>query len=128
MKLLLDTHAFLWLNDDVEQLSEKIKGLCSEGSHDFYLSIASAWEIQIKHQLGKLDLKVAVEQLIYKNQQENGIQLLPIELAHICHLKHLPQYHKDPFDRIIITQAIIENMNVITVDQAFSDYDVKTIW
>jgi PIN domain nuclease of toxin-antitoxin system len=128
MKLLLDTHTFLWLNNDVDQLSETVKRLCATGTHDFYLSIASAWEMQIKNQLGKLKLDVTVEEMVNKNQQENNIQLLPIDLAHISHLKRLPSHHKDPFDRIIIAQAILENMPIISVDQMFSDYDVTVYW
>lgn len=128
MKLLLDTHAFLWLNNDVDQLSATARQLCTTGTHDFYLSIASAWEMQIKNQLGKLKLDVSVEEMVNKNQQENNIRLLAIDLAHISHLKGLPPHHKDPFDRIIIAQATLENMAIISVDQIFSDYDVTVYW
>ncbi len=89
MRLLLDTPIFLWLNDDASLLSETAKSLCSAGTHDFYLSIASAWEMQIKNQLGKLALNVSVEEMVNKNRQDNNIQILPIDLAHVGFLKHL---------------------------------------
>jgi len=128
MKLLLDTHAFLWLNNDVEQLSETVETLCNAGTHEFYLSMASAWEMQIKNQLGKLTLDTSVEELVNKNRQENNIQLIPIELAHISYLKQLPQHHKDPFDRMIIAQAIMESMTIVSVDRVFINYDVNVLW
>ncbi len=128
MKLLLDTHAFLWLNADVERLSENVKGLCCSGAHEFYLSMASPWEMQIKSQLGKLSLAVPIEEMINKNKQENNIKLLPIDLSHISYLEQLPAHHKDPFDRIIIAQAIMENMSIISVDHAFTDYPVQIVW
>jgi len=73
MKLLLDTHVFLWLNDDVTRLSQTVKALCSSGEHEFYLSMASPWEMQIKSQLGKLTLTIPIEELVNKNQLENNI-------------------------------------------------------
>ena len=128
MKLLLDTHAFLWLNDDSERLSQTVKTLCTSGEHEFYLSIASPWEMQIKNQLGKLSLAMPIAELVNKNVQDNNIKLLPINLFHISHLEQLPPHHKDPFDRIIIAQAIIEGITIVSVDHAFSDYAVQVVW
>ncbi len=128
MKLLLDTHAFLWINEDSGRLSQKVKDLCSSVEHEFYLSMASPWEMQIKNQLGKLSLAMPIEELVNKNRQENNMELLAIDLAHISYLEQLPAHHKDPFDRIIIAQAIIEGLTIVTVDQVFSDYSVPIIW
>jgi len=128
MKYLLNTHAFLWLNDESERLTQTVKELCSSGEHEFYLSMASAWEMQIKHQLGKLSLAMPIAELVIKNTQENNIQLLPIDLSHINYLEQLPSHHKDPFDRIIIAQAIIEGMSIISIDHAFVDYPVNIVW
>ena len=128
MKLLLDTHAFLWINEDSERLSQTVKDLCCSGEHEFYLSMASPWEMQIKHQLGKLSLAMPVEELVNKNRLENNIQLLTIDLPHISYLKQLPTHHKDPFDRIMIAQAIIQKLTIVTVDHAFAKYPVATIW
>ncbi len=128
MKYLLDTHAFLWINAGSERLSQTVVDLCCSGEHAFYLSMASPWEMQIKSQLGKLLLAAPIDELIDKNRQQNNIQLLPIELAHISYLQQLLTHHKDPFDRIIIAQAIIEGLTVVTVDHAFADYAVPIIW
>ena len=128
MKYLFDTHAFLWLNDESERLTQTVKELCSSGEHEFYLSMASAWEMQIKHQLGKLSLAMPIAELVIKNTQENNIQLLPIDLSHNNYLEQLPSHHKDPFDRIIIAQAIIEGMSIISIDHAFVDYPVNIVW
>ncbi len=128
MKLLIDTHIFLWLNGDTSKLSQNFKVLCNSGEHDFYLSTASAWEIQIKHQLGKLSLPLSVAELVNKNTQENNIRLLPIELSHISYLEQLPPHHKDPFDRMIIAQAMLENMTIVSADQAFSAYSAPVVW
>lgn len=127
MRLLLDTHVFLWLNDDPTQLSLTLKELFSSGEHELYLSMATPWEIQIKSQLGKLSLAMPIKELVNKNRQENNIQLLPIELSHISYLEELPRHHNDPFDRIIIAQAIIEGMTIVTVDHAFADYSVQVV-
>ncbi|MDD5057266.1 MAG: type II toxin-antitoxin system VapC family toxin [Sideroxydans sp.] len=128
MKLLLDTHAFLWINDDPERLSKAVRELCSSGKHEFYLSMASAWEMQIKCQLEKLTLAMPVEELVNKNVQENNFKILAIELTHISHLAKLPPHHKDPFDRIIIAQAMLEGMAIVTADQAFAAYTVPVVW
>jgi PIN domain nuclease of toxin-antitoxin system len=128
MKLLLDTHVFLWLNDAPERLSKTVKDLCSSGVHEFYLSMASPWEMQIKSQLDKLTLAMPIEELVNKNTLENNLQLLSIELSHISYLKQLPQHHKDPFDRMIIAQAMLEGMTIVSIDQAFSAYSVPVVW
>lgn len=128
MKLLLDTHVFLWLNDDPERLSKTVRDLCSSGAHEFYLSMASPWEMQIKSQLDKLVLAMPIEELIHKNTQENNIQLLPIALSHISYLAQLPAHHRDPFDRMIIAQAMLEGMTIVSVDHAFAAYSVPVVW
>ncbi|ANE54113.1 type II toxin-antitoxin system VapC family toxin [Methylomonas sp. DH-1] len=128
MKLLLDTHIFLWLNDDPKQLASTVQTLLSSGEHELYLSIATPWEIQIKCQLGKLSLAMPIEELVDKNRTENNIQLLPVELSHISYLAQLPPHHKDPFDRILIAQAIVEDMTIITADHAFTNYSVPVLW
>jgi PIN domain nuclease of toxin-antitoxin system len=96
--------------------------------HEFYLSIASTWEMQIKAQLGKLALSVPIVQMVDRNERVNGIQILPITLGDIGELENLPAHHKDPFDRIMIAQPIRGNLSIISVDQVFSDYPVAVIW
>ena len=110
MKLLLDTHAFIWLNTQPSRLSSNVMGLLTSGLHDIYLSIASPWEMQIKSQLGKLSLDVSLSELIDTSVNRNNISLLNIEFKHIDYLANLPLHHNDPFDRIMIAQALLENM------------------
>jgi PIN domain nuclease of toxin-antitoxin system len=128
VRYLLDTHAFLWLNEGTERFPPSIQDLCLSGLHQFYLSLASPWEIQIKHQIGKLALDMSVKDLVDKNCRVNHIQLLPITLPHISHLNQLPLYHRDPFDRMIIAQAIMEDLPIISMDHAFSNYPVSVVW
>ena len=128
MKLLLDTHAFIWINEESTQLSNRVKDLYRSREHDVYLSVASAWEMQIKFQLGKLDLAMPIEALVSKNIRENDVYLLPIDLSHIAQLEKLPQHHKDPFDRMIIAQAMLDDFTIVSIDGAFADYDVSVIW
>ena len=128
MKLLHDTHAVLWLNNQPERLSPAIQTLCMAGEHDFYLSMASAWEMQIKCQLGKLALDLPIMELVSQGCDKNGILLLNIELAHIDMLGKLPDRHKDPFDRLLIAQAISEKLTMLSADQAFAGYPVEVVW
>lgn len=128
MNILLDTHIFLWLNDAPEKPSQPALDACQNVDNTLYLSLASVWEMQIKQQLGKLQLSETLQTLITTQQQQNGLQLLPIELEHIEGLCHLPSQHRDPFDRMLIAQSITEQMLIISADQAFTGYPVSLIW
>lgn len=128
MNLLLDTHVFLWLNDTPEKLSSTALAACQDENNTLFLSLASAWEIQIKQQLGKLELRESLQTLISTQQQQNGLQLLPIELAHIEALSQLPTVHRDPFDRLLIAQSIQQHMHIVSADQVFTGYPVNLIW
>jgi PIN domain nuclease of toxin-antitoxin system len=128
MNLLLDTHVFLWLNDTPEKLSPAALDACQDENNTLFLSLASAWEIQIKQQLGKLELSESLQTLISTQQQQNGLQLLPIELAHIEGLSQLPSLHRDPFDRLLIAQSIQQHMQIVSADQVFTNYPVELIW
>ena len=126
MKLLLDTHVFLWLNQQPEKLTDKILNLCGDSNNALYLSHVSPWEIQIKNQLGKLDLNVPLSVMIETQQQENGLKLLPITLPHIYALAELENHHQDPFDRLLIAQAMVESMMLLTVDSKIAKYPIAT--
>ena len=102
--------------------------MSQSGEHEFFLSMASAWEMQIKSQLGKLHLSMPVRELIETNINENHIYLLPITLQDIEQLEKLPTHHKDPFDRIIIAQAMLDDFTIVSIDGVFADYDVPVIW
>ncbi|NOQ63883.1 MAG: PIN domain-containing protein [Methyloprofundus sp.] len=127
MNLLLDTHIFLWLNEQPEKLSANILSHCEDRNNRLFLSHVSPWEIQIKHQLGKLMLDEPLQAMIETQQQDNDLQLLPIKLVHIYALAHLPQHHRDPFDRLLIAQASVEEMSLVTVDGRMIDYPIKLV-
>jgi PIN domain nuclease of toxin-antitoxin system len=128
MKLLIDTHVLLWLAGDSENLSKKVASLILDEENSLFLSFASIWEIQIKLQLGKLDITKLLPDLIQEQCQFNEIQLLEVKLQHIYGLKDLPNHHRDPFDRLLISQSKIEQMPILSIDRAFDIYEVQRIW
>jgi PIN domain nuclease of toxin-antitoxin system len=121
MKYLIDTHTFLWFNEGSAELSQKAKELILNSDNQIFISIASLWEISIKTAIGKLDIKGDYE-LILEDVVENDIAILPINFAHTVVQNKLEFYHKDPFDRIIAAQSIVENIDLITKDKIFDDY------
>ncbi len=127
MKLLLDTHIFLWLNSEPEKIPPDVYDACCDSSNQLYLSHVSPWEIQIKQQLGKLQLRAALSELIETQVRENDLNMLPIELSHIYALQQLSYHHNDPFDRLLIAQAGIESMVLVTVDRKISLYELETL-
>lgn len=102
--------------------------LCRDVSNDLFLSMASIWEMQIKIQLGKLKFILPLADVIKEQQKANNIKLLPIEFHHILGLEKLPLHHKDPFDRLLIAQAQVEDLVVISNDSWFTNYDIKLKW
>jgi PIN domain nuclease of toxin-antitoxin system len=128
MRLLLDTHAFIWMFDNPERLSPKAHALLADGNNDLILSVASVWEMQIKIQLGKLRFKAPLGELVESQRQTNGVQVLPVALEHVLALDALPAQHKDPFDRILVAQANVEGAALVSRDPAFSSYPVKLVW
>lgn len=125
MNLLLDTHTFIWWDSRPGQLSAEALALCQDVANTMFLSLVSVWEMQIKHQLGKLQFQHPLAELIAAQQQANGLQILPIRLEHIYAVGALPLHHKDPFDRLLIAQAQIENMVLVSADTIFSQYPVN---
>lgn len=128
MKLLLDTHVFIWWSLDSVKLTKKIYTLLTDPSNTLVISIASIWEMQVKVQLGKLDLEKKVSELVAHQQQINNLEILPIDPAHIYALENLPSEHRDPFDRIIIAQSIVEVIPLLSADKIFDRYPVERIW
>jgi len=127
MNLLFDTHTFIWWDSTPDKLSSQILGLCRDEGNSLWLSVASLWEIQIKHQLGKLELHQPLGEIVAQQQQLNRITLLPVEFAHVLALEQLPLYHKDPFDRLIIAQARVENLTIMSVDSFFGAYGIDVL-
>ena len=102
--------------------------LCEDTQNEMFLSVASIWEMQIKHQLGKLELHLPLDKLVSEQVQKNAIQILPIQTAHVFGVAALPDVHKDPFDRLLIAQANVENMVFLSGDGVFKHYPVQIIW
>ena len=127
MKLLLDTHTFLWFVNDYPKLSNHLKDLIEDTSNVSYLSVASLWEMSIKFNLGKLTLDPNYEEFVDREVATSTIQLLNIELKHLRINATLPFHHRDPFDRLIIAQSIAEEIPIISVDSAFDKYSINLI-
>jgi PIN domain nuclease of toxin-antitoxin system len=127
MTYLLDTHTFLWFVNDDPLLSNSAKSLI-ESEVDLLLSVASLWEIAIKVSIGKLGLPESYEMFISKQIAINDIDILPIKLEHLAVVAKLGFHHRDPFDRLIIAQSMVESIGVISIDAAFDSYGVKREW
>jgi PIN domain nuclease of toxin-antitoxin system len=128
MKLLLDTHTFLWWDSDPSRLSSKALALCQDRANTVLLSVVSVWEMQIKSQLGKLKLSVPLAEVVEIQRQINNVEVISITLAHVLALENLPTPHKDPFDRLLIAQANVEGAVLVSDDSRFEEYPVKVIW
>ena len=127
MKLLLDTHIFIWWADQPEKLSHAALSALQEEANELLLSVASVWEMQIKIQLGKLKLSVPLKELVKTQQETNQLNLLPVELKHVLALDALPFHHKDPFDRLLMAQSIEEELTLVSADSQFSAYSVRLL-
>ncbi len=128
MQLLLDTHSFIWWSINSEKLSLTGQDLLFDRNNRLFLSVASVWEMQIKLQLGKLQLDPSLQELIKNQITINNLEILSIDLAHIWTLATLIHYHKDPFDRLLISQSITEIMPILSIDEIFDRYPVQRIW
>jgi PIN domain nuclease of toxin-antitoxin system len=128
MTYILDTHALLWILTDDDRLSKKVRDTFLETKNIILLSLASIWEMSIKISLNKLKIKTSLASFVDQHVINNNIQILQILPEHLYPLEKLPFHHRDPFDRLIISQAIYENLPVITSDDNFDLYAVKRIW
>ncbi|MBW6481003.1 MAG: type II toxin-antitoxin system VapC family toxin [Bacteroidales bacterium] len=127
MKLLIDTHAVIWFITEDKKLPEKTRRIIENIDNNCYVSIASYWEIAIKQSLGRLDLNSDLEK-IFRIIEETGFEVLPITVNQILENAKLNFHHQDPFDRIIIAQAIYENLSIVTKDEQFRNYKVPLVW
>jgi PIN domain nuclease of toxin-antitoxin system len=127
MAALLDTHTFLWFVSGDKQLPEKIKNKILDINEPCYISIASLWEITIKIQIGKLKIDISIEDL-FKYADRNQIEIVQITSEHLLVLASMPQHHNDPFDRLIVSQAISENMTLYSKDKGLKKYKIKQEW
>ncbi len=128
MRVLLDTHTFLWIEENHPSLSTRVFELIRDRTHDIFLSHVSIWEIQIKLSVGKLSTKLPLNERVALAQSTNGLGLLPIEPDHIYTLNDLPFHHRDPFDRLLIAQAIHEGLPTLSKDEKFQAYPIQLVW
>jgi PIN domain nuclease of toxin-antitoxin system len=128
VNLLLDTHALLWFIVGSTNLSTKARALIEDEDNPLFISVASLWEMAIKISLGKLTLTQPFESLIAEQLSINSIELMDIKIDHVGQVARLPLHHRDPFDRLLVAQAIVEQMPIVSADAAFDLYSVRRLW
>lgn len=128
MRALLDTHVFLWWITNNPQLPQDVRSIIADGNNELFFSAASCWEIAIKAHLGKIILPQKPDIFISDQLATNSIQTLPIQASHALHVFNLPYRHRDPFDRMIVAQAQMEKLPIITSDALIAKYKVRVIW
>lgn len=128
MKILLDTHAFLWLVSDHPRLSDVAKAVFLDNSNELFLSAVSGFEIAVKHGLGKLKLSESPTEFIRRRIENNNLIELPISMEHATNLQNLPLIHRDPFDRLLISQSMVESIPLLSADQQMRAYSIDCIW
>jgi PIN domain nuclease of toxin-antitoxin system len=128
VKALLDTHAFLWWIDDDHRLSPTARSWIENGQNEVLFSVVSAWEIVVKHALGRLGLDGTISELIPDQIERNAFQVLPLHLRHALRLSSLPDLHRDPFDRMLVAQAQEERIPILSGDRELSRYPAQVVW
>lgn len=128
MKLLLDTCTFLWLVTADDALSSESRKAFSDPNNDVFLSAVSGWEIMLKYSIGKLPLPTPPEQFLSTQRSLHHIEALPLQEEATIHLPKLPALHKDPFDRMLICQAIQHELTILTPDPLITQYAIRTVW
>ena len=128
MKLLLDTHAFIWWDIGDARLSPAALAACESPANTLHLSLASVWELQIKMQLGKLTLRLPLAEVLRDQQRRNGLALEPVALEDILALDTLRPLHRDPFDRLLVAQAVRGGFHLVSHDPEISRYPVSVLW
>lgn len=128
MRVILDTHAFLWWITDDSRLPASAREVIAGAGNDLFLSAASGWEIAIKARLGRLEVAGDLTRLIPEHMTRNAIQSLPVSMSHALSVQDLPDIHRDPFDRILVAQGLLEQMPILTQDENIAKYEVQVIW
>jgi len=126
MRALLDTHAFLWLVGDPGRLGRQ-RSFIEDAAHELFVSAASSWEISIKHALGRLQLSEPPARFVPRHLREAGLTGIAVEHSHALHAGSLPNHHRDPFDRLLIAQAMELRIPILSADPAFDPYDVDVL-
>ncbi|MPZ80308.1 MAG: PIN domain-containing protein [Actinophytocola sp.] len=124
MRVLLDTQSWLWMQVSPERLNEKALALVSDANVELLLSAASSWEMSIKYALGKLPLPLPPAEYVPDRLRTSGVTGIPVTHRHALHVAQLPPHHRDPFDRVLIAQAQLDGLTILTADRMFDQYDV----
>ena len=127
-RYLLDTCSFLWLVAGSDALPEAARDIIRDPGNEIFLSVVSAWEIAVKHSSGKLPLPQRPDRFVREQREGHALASLPLLEAHVLTLTKLPGIHQDPFDRMLVCQAIAEGLIILTPDEAISQYPVRTAW
>jgi PIN domain nuclease of toxin-antitoxin system len=127
VRVLLDTHVFLWAIGGDERLSAKHRSIFEDGANELHLSVASVWELLIKAGLGKMPLPKPTAEYLNRQLERNRIAMLPIRTSHLAELEALPPLHRDPFDRLLAAQALAEGMPMLSVDRQMKQYRVELL-
>ncbi len=128
MRYLLDTHTYLWWVLDDHRLSKRARSILDDPQLDILLSVASIWEITVKLAIGKLALNAPLARVVIDEPDRNGIDSLDVRREHACRTAELPLLHRDPFDRLLVAQAQIEDLTLITKDPVIAEYPVRVAW
>lgn len=128
MNLLLDTHSFLWFAAGISQMSAKARTLIEDPANDKFLSLASIGEMGIKISLGKLKVAEPFEEFIPRQLRINEFEMFDIRFDHIARIISLPLHHRDPFDRLLISQSLVENFPIVSIDSIFDSYGAQRLW
>lgn len=128
MTLLLDTCTFLWVIAGAPEISSRARDLFSDPDNEVYLSAASAWEIALKHALGRLPLPDAPQRFVPDQRRRHGVEALAVDEESALHIGRLPLLHRDPFDRMLVSQAIVHGMSILGPDPLVAQYPVRTLW
>jgi PIN domain nuclease of toxin-antitoxin system len=128
MRILLDTHAFLWAGIEPHKLSSSARSLFADTANQLFLSVASLWEIAIKVNLGRLTLTRPFDEFVQDATTAVGISIIPIEVQHVSRLEKLEHHHRDPFDRMLVVQALTEQLTILSADEALDRYGVQRLW
>lgn len=128
MRLLLDTCTFLWLAADDPALSRRARALFQSPENEIYLSVVSAWEIAVKRTLGRLPLPTSPATFVPAQREALGVESLPLDEESVLHAERLPAWHRDPFDRMLVCQAIVHGLTILTPDPLVTRYPARTIW
>jgi PIN domain nuclease of toxin-antitoxin system len=128
VRLLLDTHTFLWWVAASSELSRRARSAVGSARNECFVSVASGWEIAIKVSLGKLRIDGALDRFLPEQLAANGFRALAIDLKHAARVASLPFHHRDPFDRLLVAQALEENLAMVTADPVIASYGVNRVW